>query len=59
MTAMYAYWFRLDGLFARDSTAIATVVFDNNEQKVRLVAHKIFTPREGEPIDFAAVEAEL
>jgi phage terminase large subunit-like protein len=49
----------LDGSYQHDSTAVATVAFDPKQQKVQLVTHKIFTPRAGAPVDFAAVEAEL
>lgn len=49
----------LDGSYQRDSTAIAVTTFDTKTQKVVLVAHRIFTPTAAEPIDFAAVEAEL
>ena len=49
----------LDGSYQHDSTAIAATTFDTKEQKVRLVAHKIFTPTPDQPVDFGAVEAEL
>ena len=49
----------LDGSYQHDSTAVAAVAFDAKEQKVRLVAHRIFTPTPDEPVDFASVEAEL
>ena len=52
-------WVGLDGSFAHDSTGIAAVTFDQKLQKVRVVAHKIFTPSKNEPIDFAIIEAEL
>jgi len=52
-------WLGLDGSYAHDSTAIAVVGFDTEAKRVRLVAHQIFVPSEGEPIDFAIVEEVL
>jgi phage terminase large subunit-like protein len=52
-------WIGLDGSYQHDSTGVAAVTYDNKEQKVRLVAHKIFTPTKDEPIDFGAVEEYL
>jgi phage terminase large subunit-like protein len=49
----------LDGSYQHDSTAISVVCFDHKQQKVRMVAHKVFTPTKDQPVDFAAVEAEL
>ena len=38
----------------RDSTALVAVTFDRKSKCVRLVAHKVFTPTPGDPIDFEA-----
>ena len=44
----------------RDSTALVAVTFDKKTQCVRLVAHRVFTPTPGDPIDFeATVERTL
>jgi phage terminase large subunit-like protein len=49
----------LDGSYQHDSTAISVVCFDHKQQKVRMIAHTVFTPTKDQPVDFAAVEAEL
>jgi phage terminase large subunit-like protein len=54
-----AVWVGLDGSYQHDSTGIAAVTYDATQQKVGLVAHKIFTPTKDRPVDFAAVEEEL
>jgi phage terminase large subunit-like protein len=45
----------LDASLRHDSTALVAVTYDVKEQRVRLVAHKLFRPH-GEDIDFAEVE---
>jgi phage terminase large subunit-like protein len=53
-------WVGVDASVKRDSTALAAVNFDKKTQCVRLVAHKVFTPSPGDPIDFeATVEQTL
>jgi Terminase large subunit, ATPase domain len=50
----------VDASVKRDSTAIAAVSYDRKTSCVRLVAHRVFTPTPGDPIDFeATVEATL
>jgi hypothetical protein len=47
-------WVGVDASVKRDSTALVAVTFDKKVQCVRLVAHKVFTPTPGDPIDFEA-----
>jgi hypothetical protein len=46
----------LDGSTKHDDTAIIAVAMDKATEKVRLVWHRVFTPRPGDPIDFEVVE---
>src|SRR5262249_24018058 len=45
-------WVGVDASVKRDSTALCAVSFDRKSKMVRLVAHRVFTPRPGDPIDF-------
>jgi phage terminase large subunit-like protein len=45
-------WVGVDASVKRDSTAIVAVTWDDKAKKVRLVWHRIFTPRKSDPIDF-------
>jgi hypothetical protein len=45
----------LDASLRHDSTALVAVTYDVKEQRVRLVAHRLFRPR-WEDIDFSEVE---
>jgi phage terminase large subunit-like protein len=47
-------WVGVDASVKRDSTALVACSFDKKTQCVRLVAHKVFTPTPGDPIDFEA-----
>jgi phage terminase large subunit-like protein len=50
----------VDASVKKDSTAIAAVAYDRKNNKVRLVAHRIFQPTSAEPLDFeATVEQTL
>ena len=50
----------VDASVKRDATALCAVTFDKKSKCVRLVAHRVFTPTPGDPIDFeATVEATL
>lgn len=49
----------VDASTKRDTTALVACTFDKLSQSVRLVTHRVFTPRPGEPIDFARVEQTL
>jgi phage terminase large subunit-like protein len=42
----------VDASTKRDSTALVAVTYDKGSQCVRLVAHQVFTPTPGDPIDF-------
>ena len=44
-------WVGVDASTKRDSTALVAVTFDQT-QYVRLIAHRVFTPTAGDPIDF-------
>jgi hypothetical protein len=44
----------VDASVKRDATALCAVSFDRRSQCVRLVAHRVFTPTPGDPIDFEA-----
>jgi phage terminase large subunit-like protein len=45
-------WVGVDASVKRDSTALVGVTFDKKSKTVRLVTHKAFTPRPGDPINF-------
>ena len=47
-------WIGVDASTKRDSTALVAVSFDKATSCVRLVAHRVFTPTAGDPIDFEA-----
>jgi len=47
-------WVGVDASTKRDSTALVAVTHDRKTKCVRLVAHKVFTPTPGDPIDFEA-----
>jgi phage terminase large subunit-like protein len=50
----------VDASTKRDSTALVAVTHDRKTKCVRLVAHKVFTPSPGDPINFeATVEQTL
>ena len=49
-----AVWVGVDASTKRDSTALVAVTYDRAAKCVRLVAHKLFTPTPGDPIDFEA-----
>ena len=53
-------WAAVDASVKRDATALVACTYDKKAKCVRLVAHKVFTPTPGDPIDFeATVEATL
>jgi len=53
-------WVGVDASVKHDSTAIVAVTWDQDEQKVRLIAHRIFQPSPTEPLDFeAAIEGTI
>jgi hypothetical protein len=53
-------WVGVDASVKHDSTAIVAVTWDQDEQKVRLIAHRIFQPSPTEPLDFEApIESTL
>ena len=53
-------WVGVDASTKRDSTALVACTFDRKTSCVRLIAHKVFTPTPGDPIDFeATVEKTL
>ena len=45
-------WCGIDASTKRDSTALCAVSYDQKSKCVRLVAHRVFTPTPGDPIDF-------
>lgn len=45
-------WMGVDASVKRDSTAIVVTTWDPAAKRVRLVAHRIFTPSRANPIDF-------
>jgi phage terminase large subunit-like protein len=47
-------WVGVDASTKRDSTALVAVAYDREAKCVRLVAHRIFTPTPGDPINFEA-----
>ena len=49
-----------DASTKRDSSALCAIAFDRKTQVARLVAHRVFTPSPGDPIDFeATIEATI
>jgi hypothetical protein len=53
-------WVGIDASVKRDSTALVAVTCDRKTKVVRLIAHRIFTPTPGDPIDFeATIEATI
>ena len=53
-------WAGVDASTKRDSTALVAVAFDKKAQVARLVAHRVFTPTPGDPINFEdTIEATL
>jgi phage terminase large subunit-like protein len=53
-------WVGVDASVKHDSTAVVAVSWDQDEQKVRLIAHRIFQPSPTEPLDFeAAIEGTI
>ena len=53
-TARLPVYIGIDASTKRDSTALCAVSFDKKSSCVRLVAHRVFTPTAGDPIDFEA-----
>ena len=47
-----AVWIGVDASVKRDATALVAVTFDRGAKCVRLVAHRVFTPTPGDPINF-------
>jgi phage terminase large subunit-like protein len=45
-------WVGVDASVKRDSTAIVAVTWDDKHKRVRVIWHRIFVPRKGDPIDF-------
>jgi phage terminase large subunit-like protein len=45
-------WAGVDASVKRDSTALVLCAYDKKNKCVRLIAHKVFTPTPGDPIDF-------
>jgi hypothetical protein len=45
-------WVGVDASVKRDSTALAAVGCDRKTKIVRLIAHRVFQPSPGDPIDF-------
>ncbi len=45
-------WVGIDASVKRDSTALVACAFDGDQQKVRIVWHRIFQPSPAEPLDF-------
>src|SRR5262249_4169280 len=45
-------WVGIDASTKRDSTAIVAVTWDKEQQKLRLVWHRIYQPSPTEPLDF-------
>jgi hypothetical protein len=53
-------WVGVDASVKRDSTALVATSFDRKRRIVRLIAHRVFVPTPGDPIDFeATIEATL
>jgi hypothetical protein len=50
----------VDASHKHDSTALVSVTFDKETQKIRLVCHRVFQPSPDDPLDFeATIEATL
>ena len=47
-------WIGVDASVKRDSTALVAVNYNQKSKCAALVAHKVFTPTPGDPIDFEA-----
>jgi phage terminase large subunit-like protein len=47
-------WIGVDASVKRDSTALVACAYHKPTKCVRLIAHKVFTPSPGDPIDFEA-----
>ena len=45
-------WVGVDASTKHDSTAICAVTWNTDEQKVRLLAHRVFQPSPDDPLDF-------
>src|SRR5262249_33809914 len=45
-------WVGVDASVKHDSTAIVAVTWDKTQNKVRLIAHRIFQPTADQPLDF-------
>ena len=55
-----AVWVGVDASTKRDSTALVAVAYDGEPNVCSLVAHKVFTPTPGDPIDVeSTIEATL
>src|SRR5262249_16318671 len=53
-------WVGVDASVRRDSPPVVACTYDKKAQTLRLVAHKMFTPTPGDPINFEdTVEATL
>ena len=53
-------WVGVDASVKRDSTAVVACSWDHEQQKVQVVAHRIFQPSASDPLDFeATIEATL
>jgi phage terminase large subunit-like protein len=53
-------WVGVDASTKRDSTALVAVTYDRGSKCVRLIAHRVFTPTPGDPINFeGTIEATL
>jgi phage terminase large subunit-like protein len=52
-------WLGIDASTKHDSTAIVACAYDRDAKKVRLVAHRVFTPSRYEPIDFLTIETAI
>jgi phage terminase large subunit-like protein len=47
-------WVGVDASVKRDLTALVACSYDRKAKLVRLIAHRVFTPTPGDPIDFEA-----
>ena len=47
-------WVGVDASVKHDLTAIVAVTFDYDQQKVRLISHRVFQPSPDDPLDFEA-----
>jgi hypothetical protein len=53
-------WVGVDASYARDSSAVVCVAYDQQRQKYRMVRHRVFYPESGKLLDFeSTIEAEL